>query len=159
MSFASCLISEFISYIGLVFFVVPFLGLRFYCALVPSTLALDLPILVLSRLWFSSLTVCDHRRICISLSLVSLSDEEPERTLGVLLMMSMGRKNGFISCGDNINRINAYIYPPRYAIRTSQKLRTQSYIYAYLVPLHTTYTRACMMRGTSWYQPVIPLPA
>ena len=28
-----------------------------------------------------------------------------------------------------------------------------------LVPLHTIYSRTYIVRGTSWYQPVIPVPA
>ena len=43
-----------------------FSGGVFCCALVPGTLALDLPTLILWRLVFLCLTVCDHR-ICISL--------------------------------------------------------------------------------------------
>ena len=58
----------------------------FGCALVPGTLALDLPTLILQRrlVFYVSLSVTTE--------VVSLQDEESGRTLGVLLMMSMGRK-------------------------------------------------------------------
>ena len=60
-----------------------FLGWRFFCcALVPGTLALDLPTLILQGLVFLCLAVCDHR-ICIY-------DEESGRTLGVMLMSWIG---------------------------------------------------------------------
>ena len=56
------------------------------CALVPGTLALDLPTLT-SDVCFCSLSVTTE--------FVSPSDEESGRKLGVMLM-SFGRKNGLI---------------------------------------------------------------
>ena len=63
---------------------------------------------------------------------------------------------------NNIN--NKYVYAPRYAIRTSQRVRTPSYIHTYctgdhLVLLHTLYSRTYVVRGTSWYQHEIPVPS
>ena len=68
-----------------------FLGWRFFCcALVPSTLALDMPTLILYRrgVWFS----LSH---CLRPQNFYLKDKESGRTLGVLLM-SLGRKNGLM---------------------------------------------------------------
>ena len=58
-------------------------GVFFCCALVPGTLALDLPTLILERglvFFYVSLSVTTE--------FVSLYDEESGRTLGVLLMSS-----------------------------------------------------------------------
>ena len=47
---------------GVFFFVAIISWVAFFCcALVPGTLALDLPTLILQRLVFLCLTVCDHR--------------------------------------------------------------------------------------------------
>ena len=63
-------------------------GVFFCCALVPGTLALDLPTLILERgLVFFSVS------LSVTTEFVSLYDEGSGRTLGVLLMMSLGRKN------------------------------------------------------------------
>ena len=64
-----------------------FSGGVFCCDLIPGTLALDLPTLILKRLVFLCLTVTTE--------FISLKDEESGRTLGVLLMSS-GRKNGLM---------------------------------------------------------------
>ena len=65
-----------------------FSGVVFCGALVPCTLALDLPTLILQRfLVFLCLTVITE--------FVSLLDEESGSTLGILLM-SLGRKNGLM---------------------------------------------------------------
>ena len=62
---------SFVSCLGIPLFLLVYYyyfsgGVFFCCALIPGTLALDLPIVILSRLVFICLTVCDHR-ICISL--------------------------------------------------------------------------------------------
>ena len=61
-SFVPYRISEFFCF----FFRLSTFLLVFCCALVPGTLALDLPSLILQRLVFLCLTVCDHR-ICVYL--------------------------------------------------------------------------------------------
>ena len=59
-----------------------------FCALVPGTLALDLPTLIFSGFWFFGLTVI--------ISFVPLYHrEESGRTLGVL-PISLGTKNGLV---------------------------------------------------------------
>ena len=91
VSFAPYLISEFFGFIRLVFvFFVALIsgGVFFCCALVPGTLALDLPTLILERgLVFFSVS------LSVTTEFVSLYDEASGRTLGVLLIMSLGRKN------------------------------------------------------------------
>ena len=59
------------------------------CALVPGTLALDFPTLNPQRSVFAV-------SLSVTTKFVSLQHEESGRTLGVLLMMSLGRKNGFM---------------------------------------------------------------
>ena len=54
-------------------------GVFYCCALVPGTLALDLPTLI-SDVWFFSVS------LSVTTEFVSLKDEESGRTLGVLLM-------------------------------------------------------------------------
>ena len=46
-------------------------------------------------------------------------------------------------------------------IRIVQVILWYLYIHTYLVPLHTLYTGTYryIVRGTSWYQPVMPVPA
>ena len=52
---------------------------------------------------------------------------------------------------------------PRYAIRHKGYVRIHLSIRILqvipLVPLHTLYSRTYIVRGTSWYQPKIPVPA
>ena len=63
--------------------VVFFLGWRFCCALVPGTLALKLPILIISRLYFFGLTFC-HHIICNCISLRSRAREDTAGTADVV---------------------------------------------------------------------------
>ena len=60
--------------------------------------------------------------------------------------------------------ITTKLHEHRYAIRTSQRVRTHSYIHKYATgePGTSTYhifSYIHIVRGTSWYQPVIPVPA
>ena len=91
MSFVPYPISEFFGFHSSIFcfFRSSYFGWRFFCcALVPGTLALDLPTLILERgLVFFSVS------LSVTTEFVSLYDEGSGRTLGVLLMMSLGRKN------------------------------------------------------------------
>ena len=66
VSFVSCLISEFLSFICLVFFRRSDFSRRVFCCdLVPGKLTLDLLTLIISRLLWFFLSVCDHV-ICAS---------------------------------------------------------------------------------------------
>ena len=96
MSLAFSLLSEFLlfySWCVLFFVVLNFLSGRVRCAVVTGTLAVDLPhsSIPYSRLFLFFL--------CLSLwpqNLYLLEDGESGRTLGLLLMISWGRKSGLV---------------------------------------------------------------
>ena len=96
VSFAPYPISEFFRFFSFSFFFVALISrvAFFCCALVPGTLALDLPTLILlRRLVFLCFIVCDHKFWICTWYFSRM--EESGRTLGVLLMM-LGRKNGLM---------------------------------------------------------------
>ena len=60
-------------------------------------------------------------------------------------------------------RTHMYMIPGTPYIYTSQRVRTHSYSHTYSTGdctyVHTIYTCTYIVRGTSWYQPVITVPA
>ena len=95
----------------------------FCCALVPGTLALDLPTLILSRsdVWFLSVSLRPLKLYQVSQKKLYLWDEASGRTLGVLLM-SLGRKERF-----NVKTTTKTTTTTTTAIDSSRNVRTREH--------------------------------